>query len=60
MKKIWIVISLILIYAAAYCEMKNQELIKVVIKIKASQYTSYIQLSSWENPKSFKIIKREG
>lgn len=60
MKKIWIAIILILIYTVVHCEIKKQELIKVVVKIKASQYTSYIQLSSWENPKSFKIIKREG
>lgn len=59
MKVLYTAVIAILIYTTIYCEVKKQELIKVVIKIGASQHTSYIQLSSREKPKSFKIIKRE-
>lgn len=60
MKTLYTAVILILICSTIiYCEIKKQELIKVVIKIGASQHTSYVQLSSREKPKSFKIIKRE-
>lgn len=60
MKKICLILIFILIYTFLYCEIKKQELIKVVIKINSSEYVSYVQLSNKENIKSFKIIKREG
>lgn len=60
MKKICLILIFVLIYTFLYCEIKKQELIKVVIKINSSEYVSYVQLSNKENIKSFKIIKREG